>query len=151
MGFFSGLDAEKYDRQYSDRELFRRILHYFKPQVWRLVGIAVTMLVISGRGRQRMPLVVSRGVDLMSTQPSTSGIFCYWRAGAGDRPADLGGNYVRRRLTVRAIADVLLTLATDAFQAAADHDLSFYDQYSSGRIQSRITSDTRDFGNLVTW
>ncbi|MBL1172856.1 MAG: ABC transporter ATP-binding protein, partial [Chloroflexi bacterium] len=36
-----------------------------------------------------------------------------------------------------------------AFRAAADHDLSFYDQFSSGRIVSRITSDTNDFGQLV--
>ena len=36
-----------------------------------------------------------------------------------------------------------------AFKAAAEHDLSFYDQFSSGRIVSRITSDTNDFGQLV--
>ena len=31
MGFFSGLNDEKYDRQYTDRELVRRIIGYFKP------------------------------------------------------------------------------------------------------------------------
>ena len=31
-----------------------------------------------------------------------------------------------------------------------EHDLSFYDEFSSGKIVSRITSDTRDFGELVT-
>jgi ATP-binding cassette, subfamily B, bacterial len=40
-------------------------------------------------------------------------------------------------------------LGKTPFKAAAEHDLSFYDEYSSGRIQSRITSDTREFGNLV--
>jgi hypothetical protein len=30
MGFFAGLEAEKYDRKYSDRVLFGRIGHYFK-------------------------------------------------------------------------------------------------------------------------
>ena len=38
---------------------------------------------------------------------------------------------------------------TRSFRAAAEHDLSFYDQFSSGRIVSRITSDTNDFGQLV--
>jgi ATP-binding cassette subfamily B protein len=38
----------------------------------------------------------------------------------------------------------------DAFRAAAEHDLSFYDEFSSGRIVSRITSDTREFGQVVT-
>jgi ATP-binding cassette subfamily B protein len=45
---------------------------------------------------------------------------------------------------------VLLKLATDAFDSAVGLDLSFYDDYSSGRIVSRITSDTQDFGQLVT-
>jgi ATP-binding cassette subfamily B protein len=31
-----------------------------------------------------------------------------------------------------------------------DHDLSFYDEFSSGRIVSRITSDTQEFGQMVT-
>jgi ATP-binding cassette subfamily B protein len=36
----------------------------------------------------------------------------------------------------------------DAFQAAMSHDLSFYDEYQSGRIVSRITSDTDEFGRV---
>jgi ATP-binding cassette subfamily B protein len=48
----------------------------------------------------------------------------------------------------RAVADIVLALAKDAFRAATSHDLSFYDQYSSGKVVSRITSDTRDFGQL---
>ena len=35
MGFFAGLNDEKYDRQYTDRDLMRRILEYFQPlQAW---------------------------------------------------------------------------------------------------------------------
>src|SRR4030042_1010378 len=37
----------------------------------------------------------------------------------------------------------------DAFRAALGHDLSFYDKFSSGRVVSRITSDTREFGQVV--
>jgi ATP-binding cassette, subfamily B, bacterial len=60
-----------------------------------------------------------------------------------------GLNWARRSLVVRAVGDVVLELRTRAFRAAAEHDLSFYDQFSSGRIVSRITSDTNDFGQLV--
>src|SRR5215510_16132366 len=52
-------------------------------------------------------------------------------------------------IELRAVGDVVLDLRTRAFRAAAEHDLSFYDQFSSGRIVSRITSDTNDFGQLV--
>ena len=60
-----------------------------------------------------------------------------------------GLNWARRALVVRAVGDVVLELRTKAFHAAAEHDLSFYDQFSSGRIVSRITADTNDFGQLV--
>ena len=42
-----------------------------------------------------------------------------------------------------------MTLRIDAFRSAANHDLSFYDKFSSGRVVSRTTSDTREFGNLI--
>ncbi len=38
MGFFGGLNAEQYDRQYSDRQLIGRISEYFEPQKKRLLG-----------------------------------------------------------------------------------------------------------------
>ncbi len=59
-------------------------------------------------------------------------------------------NWVRRRVTARAVGDVMLALRRRAFAAAAEHDLSFYDEHSSGRIVSRITSDTEEFANVVT-
>ncbi len=148
MGFYDSLNAEKYDRQYSDRELLRRVLPYVRPQLKRLLIVAVTVVIMSATGAL-YPVVVSRGVDLMKSQPTLMGIaaicgtilllgFTNWMT-----------NWVRRRVTIRVIADVLMKLANVAFAAAAQHDLSFYDQFSSGRIQSRITSDTRDFGNMI--
>jgi ATP-binding cassette subfamily B protein len=60
-----------------------------------------------------------------------------------------GLNWVRRRYVTRAAGDVMMELRQDAFAAAAGHDLSFYDEFSSGRIVSRITSDTQDFAQVV--
>jgi len=44
---------------------------------------------------------------------------------------------------------MVMNLRTDAFGSAANHDLSFYDKFSSGRVVSRITSDTREYGQMV--
>ena len=148
MGFFAGLNDEKYDRQYTDRELMRRILLFFTPQTKRLVGVTILAIAFAGTGAT-LPVVVSRMVDALQDQPSFQAIglvslvvltiaFGWW-----------GLNWARRSLVVRAVGDVVLDLRTRAFRAAAEHDLSFYDQFSSGRIVSRITSDTNDFGQLV--
>ncbi|MEZ4519608.1 MAG: ABC transporter ATP-binding protein [Chloroflexota bacterium] len=48
------------------------------------------------------------------------------------------------------IADVVLAMRTDAFSAAVEQDMSFYDEFNTGRIVSRITSDTQEFGEVVT-
>ncbi len=149
MGFFSNLDTEGYDRQYSDKELLKGIGAYFKPHARRLILISIMLILIAGANAS-LPVLVGRGIDMLQAQDNpvllailTSAVFLFgvlaW-----------GANWVRRRMTVRTIGDVVLTLRTDAFRASVNHDLSFFDKYSSGRIVSRITTDTRDFGEVVT-
>ncbi|MDL1912651.1 ABC transporter ATP-binding protein [Chloroflexi bacterium CFX6] len=148
MGFFAGLNDEKYDRQYSDRELTRRIIGYFKPQTKRFVIVTILVVVIAGIGAA-LPVVVSRMVDLLKGEPTLTAISLVSLAVLLVGVGLWGLNWARRSLVVRAVGDVVLDLRTRAFRAAAEHDLSFYDQFSSGRIVSRITSDTNDFGQLV--
>ena len=148
MGFFAGLNDEKYDRQYTDRELMRRIITFFKPQTKRLVWVTVLVIVLAAIGAA-LPVVVARMVDLLREQPSLQAISLVSLAVLLIGVALWGLNWARRSLVVRAVGDVVLDLRTRAFRAAAEHDLSFYDQFSSGRIVSRITSDTNDFGQLV--
>src|SRR5215211_2447607 len=148
MGFFAGLNDEKYDRQYTDRELMRRIFEYFKSQTVRLVWVLVLVVVLAGIGAA-LPVVVARMVDQLKGQPSLQAISLVGLAVFLIGVGLWGVNWARRSLVVRAVGDVVLDLRTRAFRAAAEHDLSFYDQFSSGRIVSRITSDTNDFGQLV--
>ncbi len=158
MSFFGGLDTEKYDRQYSDRQLVGRIAEYFKPQVKRLSVVSVLVVAIAGVGAT-LPVVVSRAVDLIrlpvqgeglaESQSATNLIIFIGIALLLVGIGIWGLNWARRALVVRAVGDVVLGLRAKAFHAAAEHDLSFYDQFSSGRIVSRITSDTNDFGQLV--
>jgi ATP-binding cassette subfamily B protein len=148
MGFFAGLNAEKYDRQYSDRALVRRIADYFKPQTRRLTVVTLLVFCIGAIGAS-LPVVVSRMVDLLQGEPSTRAIAIVGTVLLVIAFATWGLNWARRSLVVRAVGDVVLQLRARAFEASAEHDLSFYDQFSSGRIVSRITSDSNDFGQLV--
>jgi ATP-binding cassette subfamily B protein len=96
-----------------------------------------------------LPVVVSRLVDGLEEQSSLQAIGMAWLVVFLLGVGLWATNWARRSLVVRAVGDVILDLRRRAFQAAAEHDLSFYDQFSSGRIVSRITSDTNDFGQLV--
>ncbi|HEU0296952.1 MAG TPA: ABC transporter ATP-binding protein [Anaerolineales bacterium] len=148
MGFFSGLNDEKYDRQYTDRELVRRIFGYFKSQTKRLISVSILVIILAGIGAA-LPVIVARMLDLLKTDPNVQGIILVCLVVLLIGFGLWGVNWARRSLVVRAVGDVVLDLRTRAFRAAAEHDLSFYDQFSSGRIVSRITSDTNDFGQLV--
>jgi ATP-binding cassette subfamily B protein len=148
MGFYEGLNEEQYDRQYPDRELTRRIVGYFtvhrKPVVV-IILLTILMAVISAA----QPIVVSKGLDALKGHPKLVASLLIGLIVLLIGVGDWGINWIRRRLTVRTVGDVVLNLRALAFRAAVEHDLSFYDQFSSGRIASRINSDTNDLGNLV--
>jgi ATP-binding cassette subfamily B protein len=148
MGFYEGLNEEKYDRQYKDSVLTKRIVQYFttqKKQVAVIIFLVILMAVISAA----QPVVVSKGLDALRDRPTLAASLLIGLIVLFIGLADWGLNWIRRRLTVRTVGDVILNLRTLAFRAAVEHDLSFYDQFSSGRIASRINSDTNDLGNLV--
>ncbi len=148
MGFYEGLNEEQYDRQYPDRELTPRIIAYFTAQrrkVFFIIFLTVLMAVISAAE----PVVVSKGLDSLKGHPSLEASLLIGLIVLFIGVSDWGLNWARRRLTVRTVGDVILNLRTLSFRAAVEHDLSFYDQFSSGRIASRINSDTNDLGNLV--
>jgi ATP-binding cassette subfamily B protein len=148
MGFFAGLNDEKYDRQYTDRVLVGRMVNYFSTQILRLLFASIIIILLAIIGAS-LPVIVSKMVDLIQKQPTLAEISWIGAALVFVAFGLWGLNWLRRGLIVRAVGDVVLDMRTRAFRAAAEHDLSFYDQFSSGRIVSRITSDTNDFGQLV--
>ncbi|NQU31220.1 MAG: ABC transporter ATP-binding protein [Anaerolineae bacterium] len=149
MGFFSGLGAENYDREYTDRELTKRIAGGFSVQRKRIISISMLVTIVALISAAT-PIIISRSLEALDTRPTMEATLLIGGGVFMIGVLNWGINWLRRSITARAIGDVVMELRTSAFRAAADHDLSFYDKFSSGRIVSRITSDTKDFGQLVT-
>jgi ATP-binding cassette subfamily B protein len=148
MGFFSGLDTEGYDRKYSDRQLFARMTEYFSPHMRWIIFIILLLLLIA-LFSAALPIIVSWSLDRLQEEYSAKQVAALGFVVLVIGVIIWGANWARRRFTIRVVGDIVLALRVDAFQASINHDLSFYDQFSSGRIVSRITSDTREFGQLV--
>lgn len=150
MGFvLDGLDAETYDRTYSDRALVGRILRYFKPR-GRTMLLVSAMTLLASLLDAALPILISRGIDVFAASRSVITI-----AVIASVILLAGGlswifNFVRQANTARAVADVTLKLREDAFAAVLARDMSFYDEYASGKVVSRVTSDTEDFATVVT-
>jgi ABC-type multidrug transport system fused ATPase/permease subunit len=150
MGFIlDGLDTEDYDRNYSDRELLGRIVDYFRPHAARMVLVAV-MVTLSSAAGSGAPILISNAIDLLAERTTTGTILL---TAAGVLLLGVLGwvfNFVRQMVTARIVGDVVLKLREDVFNATVHHDLSFYDKHPSGKIVSRVTSDTQDFAQVVT-
>src|SRR5579883_3545106 len=149
MGFImDGLDAEAYDRSYSDRALVRRIVGYFRPALGLMILVAA-MVVLNSLTDTALPLAISRGIDALSKGTLGSPwllVGVILAAGA----LSWTFNFVRLWYTAQVVGDVVLRLRLDAFSAVVARDMSFYDEFPSGKIVSRVTSDSEDFSTVVT-
>lgn len=150
MGFIlDGLDTEDYDRQYGDRELLRRIAGYFRPYSRYMLLVAITLTLNSAAGTGG-PILIARAIDLLVQSPTLSAIALLT---AGILLLGVSAwifNYIRQILTARVIGNVVLQLRQDVFRATVGHDLSFYDTHPTGKIVSRVTSDTQDFASVIS-
>lgn len=150
MGFImDGLDAEAYDRSYSDGELVRRISAYFRPYTRRMLTVAA-MVVLSSVMGTATPIIISRGIDTLTATPNLQLV-----VGLVALVALFGFmgwlfNYLRQLRSAQAVGDVVLAIRQDAFEAVTKRDMSFYDEFASGKIVSRVTNDTYDFSSVVT-
>ncbi len=150
MGFIlEGLDAEAYDRTYSDRQLIRRIIGYFRPKRSLMLAVA-GLVVLNSLLDTAFPVLISRSIDtLVSSRAMQIAIWLVvfillaavfsWTC-----------NLFRQWFTARAVGDVVLQLRKDAFSSVMSRDMSFFDEFSTGKIVSRVTSDSDSFATVVT-
>ena len=152
MGFImDGLEAEEYDRKYGDGELVRRIVGYFRPQLPRMMAVAAAILLTS-IVNTGLPIFISQSLDELQLAGGAITSDALLRITLVILILGTLGwafNAVRQWLSAEAIGNVALKLREDAVDAILKRDLSFYDQYPSGKIVSRVTSDTQAFSSVV--
>ena len=150
MGFvLDGLETESYDRQYSDRELVQRIIGYFRPYA-KLMTLVAVMITLNSAAGTAGPILISKALNIISANPATHVIVLMVAGILVMGAAAWMFNYIRQWFSARVVGSVVLKLREDVFDATVRHDLSFYDEHPSGKIVSRVTSDTQDFSNTVT-
>jgi ABC-type multidrug transport system fused ATPase/permease subunit len=148
-----GLETEAYDRKYSDRQLIARILSYFKP--WRArIGAVGAILALASLSEFAAQVVVSKSLDAVSRAKLSGdeglGLPLLIAAAViGFGVVEWLFNYLRQLLASKVVGDTIYRLRSEAFSKSVRHDLSFYDEHSSGKVLSRITTDTEDFANVI--
>ena len=149
MGFHGGLSAESYDRGYSNKALLGRIWVYTKPYKHQLI-IAMFIVIAQAITGALPPVLVSRVLDSsLATNPSFNLFLLLVSAVIVVEVLGYISYCLLRRLIVRIIGYTIRDLTVDAFAASLRQDLAFHDNFSSGRIVSRITTDSEDFSMLI--
>ncbi|MBL8147433.1 MAG: ABC transporter ATP-binding protein, partial [Anaerolineae bacterium] len=150
MGFLmDGLDAESYDRQYTDRELVRRIAGYFKPHLRRMSVIAV-VLIAASMLEIGLPIAISAAIDELTQSAPMSAVLTTGLVITVIACSSWLLNYIRRSRTAEVVGDVVYNVRADSFDAVLGHDMSFFDFTPSGKVVQRITGDTQAFSSVAT-
>jgi ATP-binding cassette subfamily B protein len=145
---FSNLAADKYDRRYSDGYLLRRTWQYFRPRTGSIIAI-ITLVIVGSLVFSLFPIIMSQVVQGLQSQMPDSTILVLLGVLLAAAIVDYVFYMLRRRLLGRVVADVISTLREDAFRAAIRRDLAFYDENKTGKIVSRITSDSQELNTII--
>ncbi|GAB5494671.1 MAG: ABC transporter ATP-binding protein [Phototrophicaceae bacterium] len=149
MGFImDGLDAEEYDRSYTDSELVKRIMGYFKPQAGRMAVVAIAVLASSALSTA-IPIYISNSLDQLAESMPTGQLIQIAIGLIALGALGYVFNAIRQWVSAATVGNVTLKLREDTFDAVLKRDLSFYDSIPSGKIVSRVTSDTQAFSAVV--
>src|SRR5687767_3796936 len=110
MGFImDGLDAEAYDRTYSDRSLLRRILRYFTPQ-GRLIMIAAIAIASASLINMVLPIYISASLDRLEQDPASVNLYVVAGVMVGIGVLGWAFNAVRFIFSTQAVGNVVLKL-----------------------------------------
>ena len=149
MPKFFGLGAEDYDRIYSDRELFSRILKLFKPHR-RSMTIVIIFITLSSITYGMIPYLMSLIIKQLEGPSSTSVLIFFIINLFILNSLGFIFNYVNRRQGNRMVYRVCYNLRRQTNLRVLEQDLSFFDKFPTGKIVSRINSDGQKFGGSVT-
>ncbi len=145
---FVGLEAEEYDRQYTDMELLKRIIGYFKKYK-KQMGFVSLVLALSSIVSSLIYLFSSIAINIMINNQDINTILILLGLILILNLLAYVFNYYNWTYSARALGNVLLDLRNDAVNSVLEHDLSFFDKNPIGKIVSRIDSDSQDFGQMV--
>jgi ATP-binding cassette subfamily B protein len=148
MGMLGALAADKYDRQYDDRYLLSRLAAYFAPHKWRVIGLAALVVVFALVGAV-IPVAISAGINLVEADAPDSVVAALVIGLFVVAVLDYVLYWLRRILLTQVVADVISQIRKDAFAAAVERDLAFYDENKSGKVVSRITNDTQELSQVI--
>ncbi len=146
MGFLGNLQADKYDRSYSDSYLAARLWRYISAYRLYVFGIVSAFTLVAIVSALRTVWIAAAVDQLVNPDGSLTILLIALLISPF---IEYYINALRRWWLSVVIGNLIAKMREDAFRAAINRDLSFYDTNKTGKIVSRITSDTQEFGDIM--
>ena len=149
MGFIQELPDEKYDRKYGDIYLFRRLFGYIAKHDVKTFLTVLMWMIIQTASTIGIPFFIRyviEGVqngnfDVLFYLETVAIIFLYssfWFA-----------QYRALYKTSILMGEMLRRVRKDSFETLLRNDMKFYDENKSGKLVSRVTSDSDTISQMV--
>jgi len=147
---YRSIIKEKHNRRYSDRELFSRYIKRLAPFRKNILLVAL-FIFLTTIAESIGPLVVGFVVDQLAILSNQFGLMLF-----------LTLSYIflstiqwimfflRRREYGKFVPFFLEYLRMDIFKKLQEQDISFFDKYQSGALNTRVSNDALDFGDITS-
>ena len=114
------------------------------------MGIVVVFLTLTSFANAFVPILLARAITLLETTGNLFSLIVLIIISLVLNILSWIFNYFRQIHSSRVIGDVVLDLRRDVDLAVLNNDLSFFDKYPTGKIVSRVNTDSRDFGRAAS-
>jgi len=149
LGLYSGLIKQQRKQHYSDRELFVRYTKRLAPYK-RSIFLITLFILISTIAEITSPLIVGFGVDELSSINSDFLLIIILALTYVFLSAiDWLMFFLRRREYGNFVPHFLENLRMDIYDKLQMQDMTFFDKYQSGALNTRVSNDALDFGNTT--
>jgi ATP-binding cassette subfamily B multidrug efflux pump len=133
-----------------DGRLVRRLLGYLRPYQRQLI-MAIVLMVISSLLSVSLPLIVGLAID-NGIRTGTASILRFWTvlfvaAAAGEWISNRSRIAIMAFVGTKVVADIRSQL----FRHLHALSLNFHNNYSVGRLMSRLISDVGVLQDFITW
>ena len=148
---FRSIREEKPKRRYSDRELFVRYIKRLAPFKKNIVMVALFILIAT-TVEILGPLIVGFSADHLEA-PLTSQFSLIIFLGIGYiiiYVTQWFMFFLRRREYGKFVPFFLEYLRMDIFDKLQQQGISFFEEYQSGALNTRVSNDALDFGDITS-
>ncbi|UCG89933.1 MAG: ABC transporter ATP-binding protein [Candidatus Heimdallarchaeota archaeon] len=140
---------DRLKRDYSDWELFKRLVGYTRPH-WFLFSAALSAMFLSTFLSVVQPLILAIAIDSFIIPGNVEGLgfisLIYFSIAVLSFLLNVIASYFTTITGIRIITKI----RQEAFYQLQDLSMDFYDKEATGRIVSRVTNDVERLLNLLS-